>query len=383
MKKIAIFGSTGSIGKNVIEVIKNDFENFQVEILVAQNNVEILASQIDFLKPKYAVIENEKKLQQLKNLVKFKDCKILATRKEIEEIAKIKCDLVFCAITGFAGLVPCLNAIKAGSNIAIANKESLVCAGEILMKEARKNKVKIIPIDSEHNAIFQVFEKKNLARIEKIILTASGGPFFQSKKKFSEIKVEEALKHPNWKMGAKISIDCATLMNKGLEMIEAYYLFPVAKNQIDVLVHPQSIIHGFVNYDDGTSLAMLSLPDMKIPISYALSHPKRMKINHENLDLSQISRLDFFKADEKKFKALKLCREALQKEGNSLILLNAANEIAVDAFLKKQIKFNQITEIVETVLNKIEQKNIKTLDEIVKFDVIGRKEAKKLINYGF
>jgi 1-deoxy-D-xylulose-5-phosphate reductoisomerase len=374
MKKIAVLGCTGSIGKNVAEVVAQHRDKFKVELLVAQNNVAEIARQIDDLQPKTAIIENEKKLTELKNLVKFKGCEILASRSEIENAMTQKFDLVVSAIMGFAGLVPTFNAIKAGSDIAIANKESLVCAGEILMNEAAKSKAKIIPIDSEHNAIFQVFEKQNLDKIEKIILTASGGPFFKSEKKFSEITVEEALKHPNWKMGAKISIDSATMMNKGLEMIEAFHLFPIKKGQIEVLVHPQSIIHGFVNYQDGSTLAMLSLPDMKIPIAHALSYPNRMEIKRKNLDLAKIGSLDFFAPDEKKFRALKLCRQAMEKDGNAPILLNAANEVAVAKFLKGEIKFSEITQIVETVLNKIPHKNIKTLDEVLEFDLIGRRE---------
>lgn len=378
MKKVAIFGSTGSIGKNAIEVIKNDLKNYRVEVLVAQNNIKILANQIDDLKPKYAIIENEKKLNELKNLVKFKDCKILASRKEIEEISKEKFDLVISAIMGFAGLVPTLNAIKAKNDIAIANKESLVCAGEIIMTEAKKNKVKILPIDSEHNAIFQVFENHNIERIEKIILTASGGPFFNSKKDFAKITVKEALKHPNWKMGAKISIDSATMMNKGLEMIEAYHLFPIKKDQIDILVHPQSIIHGFVNYDDGSSLSMLSTPDMKIPISYALSYPKRMKIKHQKMDLAKLNKLEFFQPNEEKFLALKLCKEAMAKDGNFPVLLNAANEIAVSRFLKGEIKFSQISEIVAKILESEPFKNVENLAEIIEFDKIARQKAKAI-----
>lgn len=377
-KKIAIFGSTGSIGKSTIAVIKNDLEKFEVATLTAQSDAKTLAAQANELKPKYVVIEDEKKLTELKSLIKYDSVKILATKNELEEVAKIKCDLFIAAIVGFAGLKPVLNAIEAGSNIALANKESLVCAGELLMNEAQKNNVKILPVDSEHNAIFQIFERQNLEQIENIILTASGGPFFNSDKDFSKITVDEALKHPNWKMGAKISIDSATMMNKGLEMIEAFHIFPVKKNQIEVLVHPQSIIHGMVNYKDGSSLAMLSLPDMQVPISYCLAYPQRMTIEHKKLDLTKIARLDFFAPDEKKFPALKLCREAMQADGNAPIILNAANEVAVEKFLKKEINFNQITKLVATVLDKIEHKSVKTLAEIVEFDIMGRRIANKL-----
>ncbi len=377
MKKIAIFGSTGSIGKNAIKVIAESGGQFQIELLTAKSNIKNFATQINQVKPKYAVIADEDKLDELKNLITYKQCNITAGRQALEDIAKEKFDLVICAIMGFAGLKPTFNAIQAGSDIAIANKEPLVCAGEILNDEAKKSGSRIIPIDSEHNAIFQIFEQNNLENIKKIILTASGGPFFNKKCDFSKITVDQALKHPNWSMGAKISIDSATMMNKGLEMIEAFHLFDIKKEQIDILIHPQSIIHGIVDYNDGSSLAMLSQPDMKTPISYALSHPKRMKIKHKNLNLSEISRLDFFQPDESKFRALKLCKESLKKEGNAPILLNAANEVAVERFLKKEIKFNQISEIVEAVLNKVEHKNIKNLAEIINFDMIGRQEARK------
>ncbi len=377
-KKIAIFGSTGSIGKNAVEVIKNDLEKFEILVLTAQNDVKNLAAQANFLKPKFVVIENEKKLDELKSLIKYKGVKISAGKKEIEEAAKIKCDLFIAAIVGFACLKPVLNAINAGSNIALANKESLVCAGEFLMKAAKKNKVKILPVDSEHNAIFQIFETQNLTQIDNIILTASGGPFFNSTKNFSKITVEEALKHPNWTMGAKISIDSATMMNKGLEMIEAYQLFPIEKNQIEVLVHPQSIVHGIVNYKDGSSLAMMSLPDMKVPLSYALAFPKRMTINHQKLDLAKIGNLGFFQADEKKFPALKLCKEAMEADGNSPTVLNAANEIAVERFLKKEITFDKITKIVAKTLDKIASQKVKSMEEIIEFDRIARNIAKTL-----
>lgn len=376
-KEIAIFGSTGSIGKNTIEVLEQAKENFKVKILTAQNDAKTLATQANLLNPQFIVIENEKKLAELKSLVKSKT-KILAGRKAIIEIAKEKCDLVVSAITGSAGMLPTLNAIRAGSNIALANKESLVCGGELLMKEVKKNKVKILPVDSEHNAIFQIFENENLEFIKDIILTASGGPFFNSTKDFSKITVDEALKHPNWKMGAKISIDSATMMNKGLEMIEAYHLFPIAKEQIKILVHPQSIIHGIVNYQDGSSLAMMSPPDMKVPISYALAFPNRMKIKYKNLDLAKIQNLTFFEPDEKKFASIKLCYEAMIADGNAPAILNAANEIAVEKFLQKEISFDRITKIVAKTLDKIPHKKINSIEEVVEFDEIARKIAKEM-----
>lgn len=379
MKKIAIFGSTGSIGKNTIEVIKNDPKNFEVVALVAKNDVKNLISQALLLKPSFVVIENEKHFSELKSALKtLKKCEVLCGAKAILEVAKVQCDLVILAIVGAAGILPALTAIKAGSNIALANKESLVCAGEFLMEEARKKNVKILPIDSEHNAIFQIFENDNLDKISDIVLTASGGPFFASKKDFKKITVAQALKHPKWKMGAKISIDSATMMNKGLEAIEAFHLFPISKKQIKILVHPQSIIHGMVNYEDGSSLAMLSLPDMKVPISYALSFSRRMKIEHKKLDLAKVQKLEFFDVDEKKFPALRICREALELDGSAPAVLNAANEIAVERFLAEEISFDKITKIVAKTLDKISHRKLKSVEDAIAFDLEARAFARNI-----
>ncbi len=369
MKKISILGSTGSVGKNTVEVIQNDPKSFSVIALVARNDVKTLIAQALLLKPSYVVIENEEKFSELKLALKsLKKCEVLCGRNAILEVAKIKCDLVISAITGAAGMLPTLAAIEAGSDIALANKESLVCAGEFLMAAAVKNKVKILPVDSEHNAIFQIFENENLEAIESITLTASGGPFFNSKKDPKKISIAEALKHPNWSMGAKISIDSATMMNKGLEAIEAFYLFPVSKKQIKILIHPQSIVHGLVNYQDGSSLAALSMPDMKVPISYALTFPKRMKIKHQQLDLAKVQKLEFFEVDERKFPAVKICREALETDGSAPAVLNAANEVAVERFLRGEISFDQITKIVAKTLEKITHRKVQSVEDVLWFD---------------
>jgi 1-deoxy-D-xylulose-5-phosphate reductoisomerase len=379
MKTISIFGATGSIGQNAIEVIKNSPKSFQIMALTAGNDVETLIKQSLELNPKFVAIASENHLPRLKEALKdLKNCQISAGAEAILEIAKIKCDLAICAIACFAGMMPTLNAIKAGSNIALANKESLVCAGEFLIKEAQKQNVKILPVDSEHNAIFQIFENHNLNNIDEIILTASGGPFFNKDVDFSKITPTQALKHPNWKMGAKISIDSATMMNKGLEVIEAFYLFPVKKQQIKVLIHPQSIIHGIVNYNDGASLSMLSLPDMKVPISYALAFPNRMKINHQKIDLARVAKLEFFDVDLKKFPAFKLCTQALKEDGLAPTILNAANEIAVARFLNNEISFDKITQIVEKALEKTPNKKPKNIEEIINCDLEVRKISKKL-----
>lgn len=379
-KKIAIFGATGSIGKNTIKVAEHSPEKFEIEALVAQNNIRLLAELANKTKPKFVAISNEKKLQELKGLIRYK-CEIIAGRDEVEKLASRKFDLMVSAITGFAGMIPTVNAIKAGSNIAIANKESLVCAGRIIFDLAKQNNVSILPIDSEHNAIFQVFDHDNLENIKDVILTASGGPFLNlERSQFNKITVAQALNHPNWKMGNKITIDSATMMNKGLEMIEAFYLFPIIKDQIKTIIHPQSIIHGIVNYRDGSSLAMMSNPDMKTPISFALNYPKREVTEVKNINFAQISKLEFYDPDLDKFSALKLCSEALEQEGNSCTILNAANEIAVAEFLNGKINFTQITETVEKVLNKIPFENIYQIEDILNYDNIARQEAKNIIN---
>jgi 1-deoxy-D-xylulose-5-phosphate reductoisomerase len=369
MKKIAIFGSTGSIGKSTIEVIKNAQKNFEILALVARNDVKTLIFQANLLKPSFVVIENEDLFPELKSALKnLKNCEILCGQKAIIEIAKIKCDLFISAIVGAAGMMPTLTAIQAGSNIALANKESLVCGGRFLVAAAKLSGAKIIPVDSEHNAIFQIFENDNLRQIDSITLTASGGPFFNSDLDFSKITIEQALKHPNWSMGAKISIDSATMMNKGLEMIEAFHLFPLQKNQIKILVHPQSIIHGMVDYRDGSTLAMMSRPDMQVPISFALGYPKRMIIEHEKLDLAKLQNLSFFAPDEKKFPALKICREALEIDGSAPAVLNAANEVAVEKFLQGKIAFTEIVKIVAQTLEKITHQEIDSVEEAIEFD---------------
>lgn len=379
MKTIAIFGSTGSIGKSTVAVIKNAPEKFKVKILVARNDVKTLIYQALELDPEFVVIENLEHFLELKTALKnLKNCQILCGAEAILEVAKIHCDLMISAIVGSAGMLPTLNAIRVKTNIALANKESLVCAGNFLNQEAKKHGVSIVPIDSEHNAIFQIFENNNLNLIEEIILTASGGPFFNSDKNFAEITIAEALKHPNWQMGAKISIDSATMMNKGLEMIEAFYLFPITKKQIKILVHPQSIIHGIVNYGDGSTLAMMSLPDMQVPISHAINYPNRMKINHQKLDLAKLQKLEFFEVDEKKFPAIKICRDALEVEGNALAILNASNEIAVEKFLNSQITFDKIPQIVLETLNKIPFKKLDSIEDVLLNDKIARDFAKKL-----
>jgi 1-deoxy-D-xylulose-5-phosphate reductoisomerase len=378
MKRIAIFGSTGSIGKSTLAVIKNDLSKFKIITLVAKNDYKALISQALEFNPQFVVIENEQYFGLIKTALEGTKIKVMAGSSSIIEVAKIKYDLVVSSIVGFAGMMPTLTAIRAGSNIALANKESLVCGGNFLIEEAKKNSVNILPIDSEHNAIFQIFEHKNIDLISDITLTASGGPFFNSTKNFNQITKAEALNHPKWQMGAKISIDSATMMNKGLEMIEAFYLFPIKKSQINIIIHHQSIIHGLVNYQDGSTLAMMSLPDMQTPISFAINYPHRLKISHKKLDLVDLQKLEFFAVDENKFLAIKICKQALETEGNAPTILNASNEIAVEKFLNDEITFDKIPLIVNETLNKIPFKKLDSIDDILITDFQAREIAKNL-----
>lgn len=377
VKSISIFGSTGSIGKNAIEVILNSPQSYKIVGLAANSDVKTLTNQAKLLKPKFVVIADENLYLELKlALQDLSQIQVLSGEKAIREIAQVKCDLFISAIVGLAALMPTVEAIRAGSNIGLANKECLVAAGNLILEEVKKSGVRIIPIDSEHNAIFQIFENQHLDLIEDITLTASGGPFLnKTLQEMDNITKEQATKHPNWQMGAKISVDSATMMNKGLEMIEAYRLFPIKKEQIKILVHPESIIHGMVTYLDGSTLAMLSKPDMKIPISYAIGYPKRITIDHKKLDLAKISKLNFFTVDEKRFPAIKLAREAMYQGGNAPCILNAANEIAVEQFLKEQIPFVKITKIVMAVLEKIPYYKTSSLEEVIQFDIQARKIA--------
>lgn len=380
-KKIAIFGSTGSIGKSTLKVLQNNKQAYEVVALVANNDFKNFIEQLKLIKPKYGVIANQSHYQKVKDALKNQpETEILAGIEQVHEIAKIKCDLAIVAIVGMAALKVTLNAIEAGSNIGLANKECLVSAGDIILQKAQENKVKLLPIDSEHNAIFQIFEKENLDLIKNITLTASGGAFFKmDPKEMTKITKAQAIKHPNWSMGAKISVDSSTMMNKALEMIEAYRLFPIQKEQIKVVIHPQSIIHGLVDYFDGSTLAMMSLPDMQVPISYAIGYPERIKIKHQNLDLAKIGSLNFFEADENKFTALKLARQALEIGGNAPCALNAANEVAVERFLNDEILFTDIVKINLEVLEKVSYHKVNSLEDVLECDKKARLFAKNLL----
>jgi 1-deoxy-D-xylulose-5-phosphate reductoisomerase len=380
-KRIAIFGSTGSIGTQALDVIAAHPELFTAEILTAQNNADLLVQQALQFNPNCVVIGDEKKYQQVKDALANTDIKVFAGEKAIEEAAAMDCyDMMLAAIVGYAGLKPTLQAIENGKPIALANKETLVVAGEIVMQKAIEKRIPIIPVDSEHSAIFQCLVGEGRNKIEKIILTASGGPFRGRKPNFLvNVKRDHALQHPNWAMGAKITIDSATLMNKGLEMIEAKWLFNLKPEQIQVVVHPQSIIHSMVMFEDGSMKAQMGLPDMKLPIQYAMAFPQRIANKFPRYDFRKPDTLTFEEPDLRTFRSLALAIEALNKGGNMPCVLNAANEIAVYAFLRNRVGFLDMTEMVEQTINKIPFIERPTLEQLFDSDAEARNFAASLI----
>ncbi len=369
-RRIAIFGSTGSIGTQALEVIRAHKDVLEAEILTAQTNADLLIKQaLEFL-PNAVVIGDETKYEQVKNALSTTSIKVFAGENALEEVADFDTyDVMLTAIVGFAGLKSTLKGVKKGKVIALANKETLVVAGDIVMQQAFENRSPIIPVDSEHSAIFQCLIGEARNPIEKIILTASGGPFLGKKPNFLvNVKRDHALQHPNWSMGAKISIDSATLMNKGLEMIEAKWLFNLKPEQIEVVVHPQSIVHSMVQFEDGSMKAQMGLPDMKLPIQYALGFPERLKNDFPRFSFKKYPTLSFEEPDYKTFRNLGLAIDALKAGGNKPCVLNAANEIAVWAFLKNRIGFLDITAVVEKTLEKIAFIEKPTLDEYFESD---------------
>jgi 1-deoxy-D-xylulose-5-phosphate reductoisomerase len=354
-KRIAILGSTGSIGTQALEVIASHTEKFEVEVLTAQNNAVLLVEQAKKFKPNAVVIVNDDHYQFVKEQLASEDIKVYAGENALASVVQMDTiDLVLTALVGYSGLKPTLKAIEAGKTIALANKETLVVAGELVTKLAREKGVDIYPIDSEHSAIFQCLVGEFHNKIEKIILTASGGPFRGKKKdELKSVTRAQALKHPNWTMGAKVTIDSASLMNKGLEVIEAKWLFGLTTDQIDVVVHPQSIIHSLVQFEDGSIKAQMGLPDMKLPIQFAMTYPERFKSDFPRFDFANYPALTFEKPDTETFRNLALAFEALKRGGNMPCVLNAANEVAVAEFLKDKVGFLEMSEIVERCLNKI------------------------------
>jgi len=381
LKRIAIFGSTGSIGTQALDVITANPDKFSVTILTAHTNDEVLIKQALRFNPEVVVIGDESKYNTVKEALASTTIKVSAGEQAIEDAAGLdNYDFMLAAIVGYAGLKPTLRAVKNGKTIGLANKETLVVAGDYVMRQAIENNVAIIPVDSEHSAIFQCLVGEGRNKIEKIILTASGGPFLGKKPNFLvNVKRDHALQHPNWSMGAKITIDSATLMNKGLEMIEAKWLFNLQPEQISVLVHPQSIIHSMVQFEDGSLKAQMGLPDMKLPIQYAMAYPQRIPNNFPRYDFRRPNTLTFEEPDIKTFRNLALATEALQKGGNMPCILNAANEIAVFAFLRNRIGFLDITEVVERAMNKITYISNPTLEEYFESDGEARNFAASLI----
>lgn len=380
-KRIAIFGSTGSIGTQALEVIEEHPDLFEVEILTALSNNKLLVEQALKFQPNAVVIVDEGKYESVKRALESTDIKVFGGDSALDEVADFDTyDMMLTAIVGFAGLKPTLKAIENGKAVALANKETLVVAGDLVMQLAVEKRVPIIPVDSEHSAIFQCLIGETRNKIEKIILTASGGPFLGKKPNFLvNVKRDHALQHPNWKMGAKITIDSATLMNKGLEMIEAKWLFNLSPEQIEVIIHPQSIIHSMVQFEDGSIKAQMGLPDMKLPIQYALTFPRRVANNSPRANFKKIPVLAFEEPDFKTFRNLSLAKMALERGGNFPCILNAANEIAVWAFLNNRIGFLDITAVIEKSLQKINYIEKPNLSDYFESDGEARNFAASLV----
>ncbi len=379
MKKVLILGSTGSIGVNALSVIRKFPDRFSVAGLTVNSNISTLSEQIEEFNPEFVVINDQSKAKELaKNL--NRKIKIISSENGLVEAAKkYDYDILIGAIVGFAGLSPTLEAIKRGKRIALANKETLVVAGEIVTRLVAENSAEIIPVDSEHSAIYQCLVGENLNEVEKLILTASGGPFLNKEKSFFDnATVNEALNHPNWKMGSKITIDSATMMNKGLEVIEAHWLFGLPVDKISVVIHPQSIIHSMVQFVDGSIKAQLGLPDMKLPIQYALTFPERLSNDFERTNLPLINNLTFFEPDFNKFECLKLAYQALNTGGTSPCILNAANEIAVEKFLNGDIKFSEIPKMINKALDKVENHSNPDIETIIECDKLTREFVNNL-----
>lgn len=353
-KRIAILGSTGSIGTQALEVIEQNPDHFEVEVLTANNNIDLLIEQSKKFKPNAVVVANECRYNLLRDALNGDDIKVYAGKEALEQVVQMdRVDVVLTAMVGYSGLLPTLKAIRAGKHIALANKETLVVAGEIITREAIENKVNIYPVDSEHSAIFQCLAGEHMNEIEKIYLTASGGPFRGfSLERLQQVTTADALKHPNWDMGAKITIDSASMMNKGFEVIEAKWLFDLKPEQIDVVVHPQSIVHSLVQFRDGSIKAQLGLPDMKLPIQYALNFPQRLPSSFDRFDFTKYPSLTFEKPDTKIFRNLALAYEAMDRGGNMPCILNAANEVVVQALLREKIRFADMPDLIEASMQK-------------------------------
>jgi len=379
-RKLAILGSTGSIGRHTLDIVSRFPERFEVVALAAGENVSLLLEQAQRFRPRLISCKNEALAQRIK--AQLPPGVSLRTGKEgaLAVATHPEAELVVSAMVGAVGLLPTYEAIQAGKHIALANKETLVMAGPLVMKRAREKGVQILPVDSEHSAIFQALKAGRKEEVARLILTASGGPFrTRPKETFAQVTPQEALKHPNWQMGAKITIDSATLMNKGLEVIEARFLFDLPEERIEVKIHPQSIVHSLVEFIDGSVVAQLGLPDMRIPIAYALAYPERLPLGLPRLDLVQASPLTFEEPDEEKFPCLKLAYEALRRGGTAPAVLNAANEEAVAAFLRGHLRFDQIPELISRVLESVESGPLNSLEDVLEADVFARIQAQRIL----
>lgn len=381
MRHIAILGSTGSIGTQTLQVIAANPDRFCVEVLTANNNVGLLVEQALKVKPNSVVIANEEKYSLLRDALRHEEVKVYAGAEAIAQVVtSSQIDLVVTAMVGYSGLIPTIEAIKAGRNIALANKETLVVAGELINHLVEQHKVAILPVDSEHSAIFQCLMGENQSRVEKLILTASGGPFRGRDRAFLEtVTPAAALKHPNWHMGAKVTIDSASMMNKGFEVIEAKWLFGMNPEQIEVVVHPQSIVHSMVQYTDGSIKAQLGVPDMRLPIQYALTFPERIVADFGRVDFASCQTLTFEKPDLETFRNLGLAYEAMHKGGNMPCILNAANEVAVDAFLQEKCSFTAMSELIETTMAKSVFIPKPSLEDYVETDCSSRQLAQEYL----
>jgi len=381
-KRVALLGSTGSIGVQTLEVIKSHSDRFEVEVLTAQHNAELLIRQALDFSPNAVVIGNEQKYTMVKEALEPQGIKVYTGMSALAQIVEMDTiDVVLTALVGYAGLIPTIHAIESGKNIALANKETLVVAGELITNLARTKGVNIYPVDSEHSAIFQCLVGEFHNPIEKLILTASGGPFRGRDRDFLKtVTKEQALKHPNWDMGAKITIDSASLMNKGLEVIEAKWLFGVDPSQIEVVVHPQSIVHSLVQFEDGSIKAQLGLPDMRIPIQFALTYPERFSSDFPRFDFAQYPALNFEKPDLETFRNLQLAYDALERGGNAACILNAANEIVVSAFLEDRVGFLEMSDIINETLNAVDFVKQPSLEDFIETDKKSRILAEELIN---
>ncbi|MBN2428982.1 MAG: 1-deoxy-D-xylulose-5-phosphate reductoisomerase [Deltaproteobacteria bacterium] len=381
MKKLAILGSTGSIGSSALEIIAAQADKFQVLALTGHRNISLLEAQIRRFKPRLAAVPEEKAAVRLQKALQGEDTEILWGVEGLKACAVVsEVEMVVSAIVGSAGLLPTMAAMDAGKDIALANKETLVVAGSLVMDKIKEKNIRLFPVDSEHSAIFQSLQGHRKCDVRRLILTASGGPFLdRSLAQLKDVTPKNALAHPNWQMGKKISIDSATMMNKGLEVIEARWLFDLPAEKIDVHIHPQSVVHSMVEYVDGAVIAQLGVPDMKTPIAYALSYPERICLDIPPLDLCSLEKLTFSVPDQKRFECLALAYEALRRGGTSPAVLNAANEVAVESFLSGAIRFSEIAAIVRNTLRSSDSQPADSLDAVLEADRLGRETARQLV----